>query len=181
MAGYRPKVGDKFARVSHGTIVGIDGGSYRVRNTAGFEWRIGGDIVEREFHIAGHEVTAKKVRPSDFERIFKESVGENVFKVTFTKKPAQDDGVAAIDAADWTSASQAKKRKVVRAVLQGETRTLVGRLKINAFEGGKENPEKLGRMQVIDMDKEAAGEDAERQVDLRTVTELVVGGVRYHL
>lgn len=179
-SGYQLKAGDKFARVSHGTIIRVEGGSVRVRNTHGFEWSIGRDIVEREFQIAGHAVKDVKVRQSDFERIFKESVGDNVFQVTFTKKPTQAAGVAVINAIDWATATSRAKNKAIREVLAGDTRTLTGRLKINAFEGGEKNPEALGRMKVIDMDVEAEGEDAERQVDLRTVTELVVAGTRYH-
>lgn len=178
---YELQVGDKFARVSHGTVVLVDGNSIRVRNVQGFEWSVGCDIVEREFHIAGHVVKNVKVRPSDFEHIFKDSVGDNVFQVTFNKLPSVDSGVEAIDAIDWSTASVAAKKKAVKMAQTGEVRTLTGRLKINAFQSNDKMPEALGRMKVIDMDQEASGEPAERLVDLRTITELVVAGTRYHV
>lgn len=178
---YELQVGDKFARVSHGTVVLVDGNSIRVRNVQGFEWSVGRDIVEREFHIAGHVVKNVKVRPSDFEHIFKDSVGDNVFRVTFNKLPSVDSGVEAIDAIDWSTASVAAKKKAVKMTQTGEVRTLTGRLKINAFQSNDKMPEALGRMKVIDMDQEASGEPAERLVDLRTITELVVAGTRYHV
>ena len=103
-----------------------------------------------------------------------------MFKVTFNKEPEVDACVILIDDADWANANVTKKRKVIRSLLKGKSRTLVGRLNLNAYRKKDRDPESLGRMFVVDLEK-AAGEHNERQVDLCTVTELVVDGVRYYV
>lgn len=173
-------VGGIFARVSYGTVVAAaeNNGNLTVRNTEGFEWTIGRAIVEREFCFAGAFTETEKVPVSRIERIFKEGVGSNVFKVTFAKKPDVDAGVDAITASDWASLNKTKRRKVVRSVLAGEPRTLIGRLDVDAYKTATAEPETLGRMKVIDL-QISDGARNERLIDLRTVTELIVGGVRY--
>lgn len=172
------KPGDIWARVSHGEIVSVDGDSIKVKNDAVGEWTINRSIVSKEFQFAGHIDSYVEVRPSEFERIFKESVGSNVFEVKFTKKPTDQAGVDAIDQSGWDGLDTRKKRKVVRQVLEGEERILVGRLDINAYRAIDFDPEALGRMQVIDMKQKPP---SKRQVDLRTIKYLTVGGVCYHL
>jgi hypothetical protein len=64
--------------------------------------------------------------------------------------------------------------------LAGEQRTLVGRLDVDAYKTAWAEPETLGRMKVIDLEIPDGGR-SERLIDLRTVTELIVGGVRYQV
>ena len=173
------KVGDVFARVSHGKIVGIKGESFEVENDSGFRWTISKNIVEREFCFAGKHDRSEKVPVSRIERIFKEGIGSNVFQVTFTKKPDVDAGVSTIDSSGWEELNKTKRRKVIREVLTGDSRTLIGRLNVDAYRSAEHDPESLGRMKVIDLEV-PQGERNERLIDLRTVTELIVDGVRYH-
>lgn len=181
MAEIEIKPGDIWARVSHGEVVSINGDSIVVKNDKVGEWSINRSIVEKEFQFAGRIDSYVEVRPTEFERIFKESVGSNVFEVKFTKKPSDADGVEIIDKAGWAGADQRKKRKVVRDVLEGEERILVGRLDINAYRSVDYDPETLGRMQVIDMREDPKSRRGnKRQVDLRTIKYLTVGGVCYH-
>ena len=74
------KVGDVFARVSHGKIVGIKGESFEVENDSGFRWTISKNIVEREFCFAGKHDRSEKVPVSRIERIFKEGSGQTYFR-----------------------------------------------------------------------------------------------------
>lgn len=179
------EVGDIASRVSHVTIVDDtvdEHGSpcFVVQNEGGKTWRISKDIFNAECRVAGTFTEEKKVTLAELERVFR-SIGEDVFKVTFTKEPDVDAGVAAIDAAvaDWPSLPAGKKRKLVREKLHtGETRVLKGRLDIDAFRTSARDPESCGRMKVIDM--EAPAGHRIRLVNVRTVSELIVGGVRYH-
>lgn len=173
------KVGDVFARVSHGKIVAINGDLFEVENEAGFRWTIAKGIVAREFCFAGAHSRSEKVTVSAIERIFKEGIGSNVFTVTFTKKPDVGAGVAAVDGSGWDALNKTKRRKVIADVLTGASRTLIGRLNVDAYRAADSEPETLGRMKVVDL-QVPAGERNERMIDLRTVTELIVGGVRYH-
>lgn len=174
------KVGDVYARVSHGRIVNIDGDSIEVENESGFRWTIGRIIVEREFAFAGKFTRSEKVSHTKLEEIFRHGVGSNVFQVKFTKKPDISDGVSAITAADWGSADERKRRRVVSDILKGEERTLIGRLNINAYRSSSHETETLGRMKVVDL-MAPAGTHNERLVDMRTVSELIVDNVRYHV
>ena len=87
--------------------------------------------------------------------------------------------MSTVDSSGWEDLNKTKRRKVIREVLTGDSRTLIGRLNVDAYRSAEHDPESLGRMKVIDLEV-PQGERNERLIDHRTVTELIVDGVRYH-
>lgn len=75
--------------------------------------------------------------------------------------------------------SKAKRRKVVKEVMKGDTRVMHARLyRTDDFDASME----LGRYRVVDLDELIKHDDekrALRMVDTRTISELIVDGVRY--
>ena len=169
--------GAVWARVSHGTVVDVQGDSVRVKNEKGVEWSVSKSIVEAEFNFAGSFSVEKRVSLTELENIFKTAVGSNVFEVVFTKKPDPAVGVAEIDKAQWEKATKKRKVDIVKGFLRGQERTLTGRLDHDAYaKDGTDDT--LGRMKVVDLKVEGS-KNNRRLVDLRTVKQLTVGNVKY--
>ena len=104
-----------------------------------------------------------------------EFVGQMPFSVCFTKKV--DPNAVADGLANADLGSQAKRRKVVKQLMQGEERVLHGVLD----RSGEDDVQmELGRYRVIDLDAKRKGEHAQRLVDTRTIRWLVCDGVKYH-
>lgn len=77
--------------------------------------------------------------------------------------------------------TKAKRRKVVKEAMKGETRVMHARLhRTDDFDAAME----LGRYRVVDLDeliKHGDEKRALRMVDTRTISELIVDGVRYYV
>lgn len=174
------KVGEYYATISHGKVVKTDDYYITTLNEKGEEIKVSRDVFQSEFVIAGKFKDTKKVSASEIENIIRSGIGSNVFVVKFTKKPDINDGIAEIDNSQWQSLDNKKKRKVVSSVLTGEERTMVARLDIDGY-GSQDihKSENLGRIKVIDMEKSTSKNHANRLVDLRTITELIVNDVKY--
>ena len=78
--------------------------------------------------------------------------------------------------ADADLGTQAKRRKVVKALMEGEQRVMHARL----WRSAEDDVEmELGRYKVVDLEASKPGKPAQRLVDTRTISELVVEGIKY--
>lgn len=105
-----------------------------------------------------------------------ESLGHSPFCVTFSKQPQSNVVADGLSDADLTS--QAKRRKVVKALMEGEERVMHARL----WRSHEDDVEmEQGRYKVVDLEKSEPNKPAQRLVDTRTIKELVVDGTRYYV
>ncbi len=129
-------------------------------------------VVERECYSHNQYTETKPVTITELTRRL-EHVGDTVFSCKFRKKvsPTQvhEKLTRAYTQDNAILTSAPKRRKLSRTLLEGEERTLVGSLATK--ETG------LGRSKVFDL-KLPFGQN-ERQVDHRTLEELIHKNVRY--
>ena len=108
-----------------------------------------------------------------------ETIGHAAFKVTFKKQVATNDVADGLDGADVST--QAKRRKVIKQLMEGAERVMHARMARTADD---DSALELGRYKVLDLDELFKHNDekrAMRLVDTRTITELVVDNVRYYV
>lgn len=175
------KIGDKFYRVVHYEVTDIDGNDiHTVSDTAGNSY-LSKSLVEKSAFTTDQYVTEQKVTRTELAQKI-ETLGHAAFKVVFRKHVASNDVADGIGDADVST--QAKRRKIVKKLMEGEERVMHCRLhRTEEFDASME----LGRYRVIDLDELLKhGEDGDvrksfRMVDTRTVTELVVDNKRYYV
>ncbi len=145
-------VGDHFGFSTYGVVTGAASDKFDVRTNTGEEWTISKNIFPQKIYSASWFGETHKVTRTEMAALL-HNAGQEIFSVTFTKAG-------------------------------GEKRTLVGHL--------VETEELFGRAMVVDLEIEptagaAAGASAGasannlRQVDYRTLEELVLCGVKYTL
>lgn len=181
------KVGDKFYRVVHYEVTGIDYNVFgntvhTISDTAG-ESSLSSGLVEKSAFTTNQYVTEQKVTRTELAQKI-ETVGHAAFKVVFRKQVAANDIADGLVDADVTT--QTKRRKVVKKLMEGEERVMHARLhRTEEFDASME----LGRYRVVDLDEllkhgAADGEHANkafRMIDTRTITELIVDNKRYYV
>ena len=171
----KPADGDVYASVSHGVVDRTTAYGVHLKSDAGFSYSATQDVIDKEYTFAGYYDKEYKVTLVEMEAAFR-SIGSTVFKVVFSKQPDPKAVVEAIDSADWGNAPPKKKRKVAKELLVGESRTLYGRLNFDPYHPDKTTVEQAGWIKVRDLKLET---NNVRLVDIRTVSELVVHGIRY--
>ena len=132
-------------------------------------------IVEDSTHTTGQYSNEHKVTRTRLAKIL-EGVGHAAFRVTFEKKVDANAVADALEGEDMST--KAKRRKVVSDLMKGETRVMHAKLLRSEQDDVQVE---LGRYKVIDLEAQAAGKYAQRLVDTRTVSELVVEGTRYYV
>jgi len=162
------KPGDVFSLLRYCTVVSVGADEFSVRTDDGNTWDVSKAIVAQSCYTAAQFNETRDVTRTELAAVF-ERCGDHVWSLEFHKQVdpnAVADRFTALDD-DVRSMTQAKRRKLARELLEGETRTMTGRLVSHS-------PDVNGRYRVIDL---ALNE--ERLVDPRTLEWLVYQNVKY--
>lgn len=162
------KPGDVFSLLRYCTVVSVGADKFTVRTDDGNSWDVSKTIVAQSCYTASQFVETREVTRTELAAIF-ERCGDHVWSLEFHKQLDPNvvaDKFTALDD-DVRSLSQAKRRKLARDLLEGEARTMTGRLVSHS-------PDVDGRYRVIDL---ALNE--QRLVDPRTLEWLVYQNVKY--
>lgn len=192
------KPGDIISRVTYAKVTRVDRGNLgfwgnegriNVTNDRGLDYSISKDIVESEFFSSTQNSRKRKVTATELSRILR-GAGGDAFQVTFNKKP--DDKAAEEKLADAMEndmdgklGNPRKRRKFIRDhILKGEERVLTGRLVHS--DRSMVTYTDHGRINVVDLKTQLDSDTpqsarAERQVDPRTITKVVLRDVEYSL
>lgn len=170
--------GEFLYEVTYYKVLSVDEKDVHVLDNTGNELSISRNIVERlDYSTTQFTAEVKMTRSELAQKI--EGLGHAAFRVTFRKQVAPNDVADALDGADLST--QAKRRKIVKELMEGEERVMHCKLvRSEEFDAAME----LGRYRVydlIELDKHKDEKRATRLIDTRTVTELIVDGVRYYV
>ena len=169
------KVGEFMTLFNYYKVEHIDDGYVHVVDEKGNRLRISKGIVNDSMHSTNQFSKSEKVTRTRLAQIM-EGLGHAAFCVTFQKQVTPT--AVADDLEGKDVSTKAKRRKVVNELMKGERRVMHAKLK-RSFEDDVEM--ELGRYRVVDLEKSEPGKPAPRLVDTRTVSELVVEGVRYYV
>lgn len=169
------KVGEFMTLFNYYKVESIDDEYVHVVDERGNRLRISKGIVNDSMHSTNQFSKSEKVTRTRLAQIM-EGLGHAAFRVTFQKQVTPTAVADELEGKDVST--KAKRRKVVNELMKGETRVMYAKLK-RSFEDDVEM--ELGRYKVIDLEKSEPGKPAPRLVDTRTVSELVVEGVRYYV
>lgn len=166
----RVEVGDHFSRISHGKVTGVsaDGAMFDVVNCAGYEWRVGREVLEREFQFPVQVQATEEVTRTELAKRLA-TAADSTFVVEFRKQPTEKHATELLREPDVVTS--AKRRRLAKEILAGVPRRLVGHLVSHDAQDAD------GRFQVIDQEV-APGAHALRLVDPRTLESLQLRGVR---
>jgi len=174
----RVKAGDKWSRLSYGTVEGFAGPNIRVRNEAGNSWEVGQSIFEDEFDTVQYD-EVRQVTRTDMQEIVLQNPSV-VMLVEFRKQAEARDLVAVVMdllhdptpvQTSGGKTSKIKVSKVLKEPTAGKKRTMIGR------HNGTIN--ESGRIDFVDM--EVTKGSPLRQIDPRTIDRVVVRGVCFEL
>lgn len=172
------RAGDIFYRVLQYKVTAVDDDYVHTTSDVAGESIIGLSLVEKSAFTT-HQYTeeVKFTRTQLAQKI--ETLGHAAFRVTFKKLSSPNDVADGLSTADMST--QAKRRKIVKQLMEGEERVLHAKLhRTEDFDAAME----LGRYRVIDLEQLLSHGDekrAYRMIDTRTVTELIVDNVRYYV
>lgn len=150
-------------------------GGIRVRNERGKEFTIGNGIIAEGSYTNDQFTEEQLVSRTELIDIFN-NVGSHVFTVTFNKQPKAKDINKALESLNKGKILSNKEIKAtIKKVYEGTERTLVGYL-LKTETG-------FGRSMVIDLEVEPHPDNEVRirQVDHRTISELIYKNVRYYV
>ena len=167
------KPGQYLSSHNYYIVVGSDGTHLHVKDMDGVEIAISNDLVDSECLSSHQYTTQSKVTRTELSHII-QNIGHAVFRVTFCKQPTAATISEGLEKEDVST--PAKRIKVIHKLLEGETRVMHGRLYRTP-----ENDGDFGRIKVIDLEASKPGMPAHRLVDTRTISELIVEGVRYYV
>lgn len=168
--------GDIMYEVTYYVVKSADGDRVRVETPSGTPISISSSLVEETIFTTSQYKEEHKVSRTQLAQKI-EGLGHAAFRVTFQKQVSSND--VADGLADKDLGSQAKRRRVMKGLMEGETRVMHCKLHRSAeFDASME----LGRYKVVDLENYAKTGNygaSLRMVDTRTVSELVVDNVRY--
>jgi hypothetical protein len=169
-------VGERLALFSYYKVDKIDKEYVHCTDENGQGVRIGKPIVNHscvsttQYPIGEEKVTRTRLA------VIMEGLGHAPFRVTFNKQVKPNVVADGLSDADLTS--QAKRRKVVKTLMEGEERVMHARL----WRSHEDDVEmEQGRYKVVDLEKSEPKKPAQRLVDTRTIKELIVEGTRYYV
>ena len=170
--------GEHMYEVTYYTVDRVDNSDVHVTDSKGTKMRISRSLAESSIYTTTQFAKEVKLTRTEMARLI-ESLGQSAFKVVFNKQVTSNDVADGLENEDL--GNKAKRRKVLKKLWEGTERTMNARLfRTDEFDVAME----LGRYRVIDLDalKETGDEArAQRLVDTRTVSELVVNNTRYHV
>jgi len=171
--------GDKWSRLSYGTVTGTPIGAITITNEKGKTWDVGRSIFEDEFDTIQYDSVEQVTRTEMAEVVMKNA--RVVMLVEFRKQAAKKDIVDTVmdilsDPMKYMTAkgdtiSKTKVSKALKVPTEGQKRTMIGRH--NGFMNTH------GRIDFTDMEV-TSGHNL-RQIDPRTIERVIVGGVCYEL
>lgn len=173
------KPGDHLYEVSYYVVEKVDDEYVHVLHPAtNASMQISRRIVQEQIYSTGQHTSEQKMTRSELAQKI-ETLGHAAFRVTFRKQVSSNDIADGLNGADL--GSQAKRRKLVKTLMEGEERVMHARLlRSKDFDAAME----FGRYKVIDLKQfEETGDigRSTRLVDTRTVSELIVDNVRYYV
>lgn len=173
------KAGDHLYEVSYYVVESVDDEYVHVAHPlTNSKMQISRNIVRDQIYSTDQYASEQKMTRTELAQKI-ETLGHAAFRVTFRKQVSSNDVADALDGKDL--GTQAKRRKVVKGLMEGEERVMHARLlRSKEFDAALE----LGRYKVIDLkqfDETGSIGRSTRLVDTRTVTELVVDNVRYYV
>jgi len=173
------KPGDRLFELNYYKVLGVnDTGNpldtVSLEDQAGAVINVTRGIVEDVMFCTSQYNKEEKVTKRRLAQIL-EAAGHASFRVTFLKQVASNSVADGLDGSDLST--QAKRRKLVKTLMEGETRVMHARLHRSEEDDVQME---LGRFRVVDLEI-PKGEHNERLVDTRTVSELILEGVRYHV
>jgi len=169
--------GAKLFEVSHYIFKKMDGDNAVVTDASGGEVIISRSLLEKSIYSTHQYDKEERMTRTELAQKI-ETLGHAAFQVKFRKQVSSNDVADGI--ADQAIGNQAKRRKLLKQLMEGELRTMNARLYRTAdFDASIE----LGRYRVVDLDELEKHRDNEarclRMVDTRTIAELIVENVRY--
>ena len=169
------KVGDKIWTVNHYEVTGIRDGWYSLRAEDGNVIRAQSGVLAKAFHSVSKYTREEKVTQTAIANKIRHA-GHADFEVTFHKK--LDEGVlgeklhTAIQTNNFGD-NPRKRKRWLKDNLLGEERVMQARLhRVDNIA----DQEAMGRIPVYDLEKKGR-----RLIDVRTITSLVLEGVKYHV
>lgn len=170
--------GEFLYEVTYYKVLSVDDKDVHVIDNTGNKLLISRDVVERLDYSTTQFTSEVKMTRSELAQKI-EGLGHAAFRVKFRKQVAPNDLADALDGKDITT--QAKRRKIVKELMEGEERVMHAKLvRSDEFDAAME----MGRYRVYDLtelDKHQDEKRAIRLIDTRTVSELVVDGIRYYV
>lgn len=163
-------VGDWVMRLTYLKVTSNEREGVLVENSDGFPYLVTHNIIEAEGISATQFDKEVKVPVTTAAQLL-QSAGHRPFQVSFRKKPDPGEIVEKLDEAWAGDLSPAKKKKLVKQVMTGDQRTLVGFL-VNCEPT-------LGRSRVVDLDLPRDAPDRTRLVDHRSIESIVIERVKY--
>jgi hypothetical protein len=168
------QIGEFLTLFNYYKVEHMDSEYIHVVDEQGNRVRISKPIVNDSMHSTTQYTKSVKVTRTRLAQIM-EGVGHAAFCVTFKKQVTPTSVADELENKDL--GTKAKRRKVLNELMAGETRVMHAKLQ-RSIEDDVEM--ELGRYKVIDLEHSEPGKPAMRLVDTRTVSELIVEGVRYH-
>ncbi len=169
------KVGEFMTLFNYYKVESIDHEYIHVVDERGNRLRISKGIVNDSMHSTDQYAKSERVTRTRLAQLI-EGIGHAAFRVTFQKQVTPTS--IADELEDRDLSTKAKRRKVVNEIMRGEKRVMYAKLQRSIED---DVLLELGRYKVIDLEKSEPGKPAPRLVDTRTVSELVVEGVRYYV
>lgn len=177
------KVGDKWSMAAYGVVTGVGGNKMHVLADDGTDFTVHGEsLVEAQFQFQNQYDEVKNVTKTEMQEVFK-AHARVVMTVTFRKqinaKTIEQQIKAAIDEGRFklTGGRKTGLTTLSKEIAAGEARTMVGR-----HYGQVDN---AGRVKFVDMEAERDQtkdyDTRTRQVDPRTIEELIAAGTKYVL
>lgn len=171
------KVGEFLAMHNYYVVTRVDSDCIHCTDANGQAVKIGNAIVDEAMTSTTQYATEKKVTRTELAAMMAQ-LGHAAFSVTFRKQVSPTTVADGIDATELASASATKRRRIIKDLMAGEQRVMHCRL----WRGVEDDVEmELGRYKVVDLETSKPGKPAQRLVDTRTVSELIVEGTRYYV
>ena len=168
------EVGEHLALFNYYVATDIDSEYVHCKDQNGQAVRISRSIVDQSMTSTSQHTRSEKVTKTRLSQLIC-NAGHATFRVTFRKQVSHTGVADGLDGKDMSTS--AKRRKVVKSLMEGEQRVMHCRLQRSEED---EVEMELGRYKVVDLQASVPGKLAVRFVDTRTVSELVLEGVRYH-
>ncbi len=165
------KKGNILSRTSYMEVLSTNNVETEVTNGSK-RWYISNDILINECKSATWYNEEKFLSRSSICQILENTNGA-VFSVTFNKQVTEEDLATKIT--QYIRSTEYKDiKELAKSLSVGEERTLIGYL--------VDTKQEFGRYKVVDLELQFKGESQNlRQVDSKTITELIFNGVKHKI
>ena len=162
--------------------------NFTVKNQDGNEWTLGADLVGTQCESPDQYTKIEKVTMSEMVTIFKESVGDHITKVEFTKLPDEKemaqlirDGAKLIEQSDKSEKEKTTLfKKLYERSQTGEYRVMRGYIYRSENQEAQET--ETGMLKFVDAELRAQGNKFPvRPINLRNIPALTFKLTRYEL